>query len=68
MWRGKGSYLPLHQQVLGCRLLWEPLFVGGIDQDVARSLSLRQPEEELVHVQGELLQELESCRQGRLSV
>lgn len=55
LWRERGSYLPLHQQVLGCWLLRNSLFVGGIDQDIACGLSLSQPEEELVHVEGELL-------------
>lgn len=68
MWRVRRSYLPLRQQVLGCGLLWNSLFVGGIYQDVACGLSLGQPVEELVQVEGELVQELQSCLQSCLSV
>lgn len=64
----KGSYLPLCQEVLGCWLLWQSLFVGGIYQDVACCLSLSQPVEELVQVEVELMLELQSCLQSRLSV
>lgn len=62
------SYLPLCQEVFGCWLLWQSLFVGGIYQDIACCLSLSQPVEELVQVEIELLQELQSCLQSRLSV
>lgn len=68
MWRVRGCYLPLRQQVLGCRLLWNSLFVGGIDQDIACGLSLSHPVEKLVQVEGELLLELQSCLQSCLSV
>lgn len=63
-----GSYLPLCQQVPGCRLLLQPLFVGGINQDVACGLGFRQPAEEFLQVEVELLQQPQSCIQGRLPV
>ena len=62
------AYLPLRQQVLGCWLLRNSFFVGRIYQDVACGLSLSQPVEELVQVEGELLQELQSCLQSCLPV
>lgn len=63
------AHPPLGQQVPGCfRLLLQPLLVGGVDQHIAGCFCFCQPAEELLQVQVETLQQLQSGVQSSFPV